>query len=473
MAHINIIISLFLCLLISNVEALRKIDVKNDVNNTETELSFFNGVFLLAGSTGDLAKRKLIPALYELLKQKKLSGLIVFMGRQENLTARDIIEKAKPFIKNRETLFMEKLIAMSMYWHVSGQSKQEFVALKEALEVREREGSLLGARIAFLALPADSFCSYTKNLVESGIILKGNKQQRIVYEKPFGSDLASAREINACIQDALSYEQAYRVDHYLAKNILEELPSLIQNSMLLSPAWNKCSIQSVKIFFDESIGLEGRGAFYDKYGALSDVVQNHVLQIVAVIASGMCYSKLEVLKALAVKQGVRAQYADYQREPGVTEKSETETYIALELEVTLPEWKGVPFLIQAGKHLQRKATEVEILFKAQNNQVGQTDKLIISIAPEERLSLELHTKQLDGVVKTVTMTSLFNQRMIDAYENVLYDLMSGQSKAAVSLEEIEAQWAFVEQVKKLKMPFVCYKRNTAGPEIGQKLMLKA
>ena len=297
----------------------------------------FNGVLIIPGIKGDLAKRKLIPALYQMIKEG-MRGIIVGLGRQES-TVTQILDQARPFIQNLDQTVWDALTSMTHYFSFS-EEKKEFTEIHKLIEQPEKEKKLSGQRIAYLAVPPDSFCSLTEQLTQAGIIKQGNLYHSIVYEKPFGSSGASAYQINECIKGCLQEEQIYRVDHYLAKGLVALLPSLCTSNDLLRRAWNNKTIKEISIYFDETIGMEGRGSFYDRYGALKDVVQNHILQLLALVTldesdtydvSVMHRRKAEFIQSLSIVEAAEGQYEGYLQEKDVNPRSTTETAVILKL----------------------------------------------------------------------------------------------------------------------------------------------
>ena len=270
----------------------------------------------------------------------------------------------------------------------------------------------------------------TQQLVNHKIV-QPHHNHFILYEKPFGFDLASARELNANILSLLPEYQVYRVDHYVAKCLTQRLPSL-------QYLWKDTSnIESVSVIMHEKIGIEGRGQFYDRYGAIKDVVQNHMLQLLAFFATDLqCLQKKEdvshkkamFLRSLVIRDVKRAQYDGYKEEKGVSPDSTTETYAKIVLESNDPPWKDVIFTLETGKCLPEKRTEIRVHFKSKG-------KLIIQFSPHESIIL-----QVGGTIQSIASEEMCP----DAYQMLLSDVFSGNLRYSVSFQELESQWELTD-----------------------------
>lgn len=433
--------------------------------------------FIIPGITGDLAKRKILPALYELV-EKGFNGLVVGTGRRAGIKVADLLASAQEYIPQYDAKVGRKLESMMRYHKLNVDDKQDFVQLASLLAEQESVLSLPSIRIVYLSTPPESFCGITTHLVTSGVIVSHNPKHRIAYEKPFGHDAASAREIQECIAKYLSKAQQYHVDHYLTKTTVATLPFMLSTNRVLEDSWNNKSIQSVSIFIDEKLGVEGRGDFYDKVGALDDIVQNHLLQLLTRLAAidvkrpdaiSLSRRAVELLNSIEIVDGVLGQYEGYHTEKGVKEGSRTETFVGLKLKVNDLQWAGVPFYIQTGKKLSEKRTEIQVLFTQKYCAPGSA--LNITIAPVERITLALYAKK-DNKVTTVDLHSdLSPINALEGYEMLLTDLVEGRHEADVSFKEIEAQWQFVERVKQRNFPIMAYKPGTPGPHMARKLYM--
>lgn len=398
------------------------------------DTSYSGWLIMIPGITGDLAKRKLIPALYQLYT-KGTRCTIIGTGRNPADIA-VILGEAKKFVNDgREWADFSRTV---QYHKLDPEISTDFDDLALILGRYKH----ITKRMVYLAIPSESYSSMTQQLVRCGIV-QPHQEHFILYEKPFGSDLASARQINANILSVLPEHQVYRVDHYVAKCLTQRLPSLIDE---------KRAIESISILMHEKIGIEGRGQFYDRYGAIKDVVQNHMLQLLAFIAEAPSHSlklclgerdracasaeadadeKAKFLRSLIVRNVERRQYEGYKMEKGVSPNSTTETYAAITLESGDEQWKGVTFFLETGKCMPEKRTEIRVIFKS-------GDTLIIQFAPEESIIF-----RSGGIEKPIT----FKEGCADAYQMLLDDVFTGNLKYSVSFPELEAQWQLTDLLK--------------------------
>ncbi len=419
---------------------------------------------VIPGITGDLAKRKLIPALYRLYK-KGIQGTIIGTGRRD-ADIRAILAEAQKFIDDFDAHVWHEFSQRVMYQRLDPKSSSDFKALAQIITEHEAVQKLSGKRLIYLSLPADVFCPMTRLFVESGIVVP-HKDHFILFEKPFGWDLSSAREINACLTSLLPERQIYRVDHYVAKGLTQSLPYLSETNAVLTDIWNGKSIASVSILFHEKIDIESRGQFYDRFGAIKDVVQNHVLQLLAYFGSDLSHAKTsqeradqkaEFLSSLSVKEVHKGQYEGYKAEKDVSPTSTTETYAAITLESNDQRWKGVRFFVEAGKALAEKNTQLSVRFKPvkthSNNQVAPPNELVIQFAPKE--SILLHVNGLNAQPIELKESSL---KYTEAYEALLEDVFMEKLRYNVSFKEIEEQWRLADSMLAFKTPLKTYPKG--------------
>ena len=372
------------------------------------DTSYSGWLIMIPGITGDLAKRKLIPALYQLYT-KGTRCTIIGTGRNPADIA-VILGEAKKFVNDgREWADFSRTV---QYHKLDPEISTDFDDLALILGRYKH----ITKRMVYLAIPSESYSSMTQQLVRCGIV-QPHQEHFILYEKPFGSDLASARQINANILSVLPEHQVYRVDHYVAKCLTQRLPSLIDE---------KRAIESISILMHEKIGIEGRGQFYDRYGAVKDVVQNHMLQLLAFIADAD--EKAKFLRSLIVRNVERRQYDGYRMEKGVSPDSTTETYAAITLYSNDHRWKGVTFFLETGKCMPEKRTEICVIFKS-------GDALIIQFAPQESIVF-----RSSGIEKPIA----FKEGCADAYQMLLDDVFTGDLKYSVGFPELEAQWQLTD-----------------------------
>jgi len=439
---------------------------------------------IILGITGDLSKRKLLPALYALLRAGLQDCVIIGTGR-EDVTADDILNAARPFVADPTDELDRRFRDMLVYQPLLFSSRDDFEKLATLITEVEHERNLPHHRIAYLATATQFFCDITSALVDTGIIKARDLNQRVVYEKPFGSDLASAQEINACIKAHLSEKQVYRIDHYLAKEFTNNLLLLRYSNTLFKAIWDNKSIESVRIIFHETLTVEGRGAFYDQYGALKDVVQNHMLQLLALVAMEAPTSldadairdkKSDILKHVRIIDGVRGQYEGYTDEPDVRADSQTETFAVLNVEVDHPMWEGVPFFLETGKALAQKTTEIELTLKPMEQCLWsptsrcESNVLRIHITPEEGFSLRINSKKPGTIRDIMAVDFDFSYKAIygptspEAYEILFAEIMRGEQSMVVRFDEVEYQWRIMATADALNMPLFVYKKGSKGPQ---------
>ncbi len=447
--------------------------------------------FIILGGTGDLAKRKLIPAMYRLMHDKKIEKFIFVGAALDDISGDEFIERGYSFIRNPDQVLWDRLKAASYYYKLDFNQQRDFVVLNDALTVLEKKHGLSGNRIFYLATPSYYFCDITQHLGSSGLVKKAGTDgmhngiwQRIVYEKPFGLDLTSALAANACITSWFNENQIYRIDHYLTKELVSNIVLVRFTNIILEPLWNKQYIDYVEIIMTETIGLEGRGRYYDSYGILKDVVQNHVMQLIALIAMELPETltahairdeKAKVLKKISVVDGLLGQYDGYKQEQNVATDSTTPTFACLRLFVDTPRWQGVPFYVKAGKRLSKKDTSIHIKFKnvdctIKESCVYESDYLSIQIEPDASFSLQLNTKQPGAMYEVVPVSLTFSHNYVfrsltpEAYEVLLERIMLGDQYVSVRFDEIEYAWIVIDTIQKLNLPLYFYKQLSVGPE---------
>ena len=439
---------------------------------------------LLFGATGDLAHRMLFPSLYNLLSGGRLADdfLVIASGRSERTdeTFREEVDAAlrEHLTEDRyDAAMAQKLAAMICYVPVEAGKPEQFTALAKRLDGRAERGVAV-----YLSTPPSLFVPTAEGLAEAGII---RDTMRIAMEKPIGQDLASSKEVNDGIGALFDEERIFRVDHYLGKETVQNLLALRFGNVMFEPLWNASAIDHVQITVAETVGLEGRVSYYDGVGALRDMVQNHVLQILSIIAmepparmdpTSVRDEKVKVLRSLrpltpeTVKaNSVRGQYGSgavngeivrgYDEE--LEKDSDTETFVAVKAHIDNWRWQGVPFYLRTGKRLAKRQSEILIQFKPVRHSIfgrnGALDPntLIIRLQPEEFIRLLIMSKKpglepevkLEEVKLDVSLTAAFaGQRRRIAYERLLLDLLSGDQTLFVRRDEVEAQWTWIDSI---------------------------
>ncbi len=451
--------------------------------------------FVVLGGTGDLSKRKLIPAIYKMLVDKRICKFSLVLISLSQITAQAILDQARAFIGVVDEQLWQILVSATYYHQMDFHDQKAYALLQSTLHDIEQKHCLKGNRIFYLATMPHHFGVITKNLAKYGIVntdpscqLAGQEPwARVVYEKPFGYDLASARVLNKSITRAFCERCVFRIDHYLGKELVGNIALARFTNRIFEPLWNHKHIESVHILLSETLGVEGRGAFYDTYGALKDNVQSHMLQILALVAMEapahltaeyIRAAKAAVLKRIIVEDVVLGQYEGYQSEPAVKADSKTESFAALRLKVKNRRWLGVPFYVTTGKCLSKKETSVVIKFKPVKCLLDfcptTTNTLTIKIAPDEGfyLGLNVKTPSIQNQVQTVSMdfchSCLFGPNTPEAYEVLLTDVINGDQAAFLRADEIEWAWRVIAQVQAFGKTLHSYKKGSAGPiEVAQ------
>jgi len=447
---------------------------------------------VIMGATGDLTRRKLIPAIHKLLVDKKIEKIAVVGVSNIKTTAEHVLWSSEKYIEQGWTTY--NAIASIFYYEVLNfYCDTDYQKLAARLSEVEAKHGLPGNRLFYLATMPEHFAPITKKLLHHGIAQKAKKTKkavehepwsRVVYEKPFGSDLASARSINKAIAEVFSERQAYRIDHYLGKEVIGNIALVRFTNLFFQPLWNKKYIESVQIIMREKIGIEGRGQFYDSYGAVKDVVQNHVLQMLALVAmesprllSGeyIRNAKVNVLKKVTVEDILLGQYAGYIDEKGVAKNSRTETFAALKVSIHNRRWSRVPFYLLAGKNLSCKHTAIHIKFKhpiclLAKNCPTDSNYLTFRVQPDAGFFLELNAKVPNQAYQVTPVTMDFSHRYMfgpntaGAYEVLLQDAIRGDQSTFVRFDEIEYSWKIVENALQKRRKLHVYEPGSDGPE---------
>ncbi len=450
---------------------------------------------VIFGASGDLTRRKLLPALYNLM----LDGLlpenfaVLGLGRKDisddafRAIARDGIEQfsRQTFQSDKWEHFHKRL------FYCAGDIKaaEYYGTIRDRLKDIETPLNLPGNRIFYLAIPPGSFAPACEGLHQVGLVSSvdgSDVYSRVIVEKPIGHDLSSAQKINTAIGNVFDESQIYRIDHYLGKETVQNIMVMRFANAIFEPIWNHKYIDHVQLTVSEAVTLGSRAAYYEGAGALRDMIQNHILQLLCLIAMEPPYSldpdvvrnaRMDVLRGLRPIQGkdveemtVRAQYAHgtingedvpgYRREEGVEPDSTTETYVALKVFVENWRWAGVPFFIRTGKAMTKRASEIsvhfkeipQILFNANPDLPQAPNVLTLRIQPEEGLSLRIISKVPGSKANThpVEMDfqygDAFDAPSPEAYERLLLDVMTGDTSLFMRRDAVEASWSWVTDI---------------------------
>lgn len=441
--------------------------------------------FIIMGATGDLAKLKLIPAIYTLLKLNTVSEVSLIGVARSDVTIQSILDEAKKNIKNVDETVWNKLSAGAHYQRLDFEKLEDFESLRDKIKEVEVSKNLSGNRLFYLATLPEHFEIATINLAKVGLVnSKDNNWERVLYEKPFGDGLHSAKQINKAIDKVFEEENVYRVDHYLGKELVGNIALLRFTNRILEPLWNNKHIDSVQIICDENFGIKNRGNYFDKYGAVKDMLQNHILQMLSLVAmespkfiSGeyLRNEKVKVLKDTKVVDILLGQYEGYEGEKGVVPGSQAETFFVAKLEVRNRRWRGVPFFVRAGKSLNKKETVIHIRFKPVDCLLSKScpadnNYLTIRIEPNEGFSFEVNSKSVRKgfEVETVDMDYCHScehgVNTPEAYEVLLEQAILGEQSLFVRNDEVELAWKIVDKINRKGLSVYKYPAGSSGPK---------
>lgn len=462
-------------------------------------------IFIVFGGTGDLAHKKIFPALEQLQIQNQLPKNFVCLGiGTKNLTS----EKFQETILKTDQASLKKKI---FYVQANILHDEDFTKLKSTIEHFEESFKTQGNRLFYLATAPSFFPIIVQKLKEHGLIYSlpenGTSWSRVIIEKPLGHDYNSALQLKQLLESHLDSSQIYLIDHYVGKEVIQNIPTFRFSNPLFENLWNKDHIESVHITLSEEIGIGERGAFWEETGLLRDLIQNHVMQILALIAmekpktqatEDIHQKKIELLNAIRPftienldTQIIRGQYEPgfveghavkgYLEENHVDPKSNVETFIGARLYIDNPRWMGVPFYLKAGKRLNEKLTEVAIHFKKSESHAA--NQLIFRIQPNEEIAL-IYNSQVPNVEGTVVPTKMlfnyranFKQHLPDAYERLIHQGMAGDKRLFVHFDESLISWKIynpiLEYWKKHPQAPYKYTAGSQGPLEVQRLFLKS
>jgi len=475
---------------------------------------------VIFGASGDLTKRKLLPALYNLAQENLLSrefALIAFA--RHDLTTDQFREKCTEDIKhfvqggvNSDTWHW--LMRRTEYVRGDFNDRDAFGRLKTALVAADAEHGTRGNYLYYLATAPAAFSTCIHQVHDAGLAQEDTGWRRVIIEKPFGRDYESARALNQDIQSVLQERQIYRIDHYLGKETVQNILAFRFSNGIFEPIWNRNYIDHIQITAAETIGVETRGVYYDSSGTLRDMIPNHLFQLVSLTAMEPPVSfdadvvrdeQVKILRAIqpfddrdVLERAVRGQYgpgrpltAGYRQEPNVSPTSRTETFVALKLLIDNWRWAGVPFYIRSGKRLARRITEIVVQFKRapfvlfRKTAVNRLEpnRLVLHLQPEEGISLSFAAKVPGPVVRLGAVDMAFNYADYfsspsqTGYERLLYDCMLGDATLFQRSDMVEAAWKVVAPIQNVwsalePRDFPNYQAGSWGPDAAADLLAR-
>lgn len=476
-----------------------------------------SNLMVIFGGTGDLTHRKLIPALYNLLNEGILPDAfaVVSVGRR-NKTSEEYREELKKSVQQYSRFSMEQekweVLAQKIhYYPLDFRQGEGYTSLDDYLKKMEKQYGTKGNRMYYLAVAPEYFEVIVDHLHAYEMTDSSEGWKRVVIEKPFGRDLQSARYLNKKITHAFTEQNTYRIDHYLGKEMLQNIMVIRFANAFFEPIWNNKFIDHIQISSSETLGVEERGGYYEKAGVLRDMIQNHMLQLLALTAmeppvrldtESIRDEKVKILKGLrkmSVEEirsnvilgqyGSNGEKKGYRQENRISPTSDTETFMALKVQIENFRWGGVPFYIRTGKRLPKKSTEIIVQFKSipeilywKEFENLKPNLLVIRIQPMEGIFMQFNAKKPGTETQIVPVQMDFCQNCEigsnspEAYERLLYDVMKGDSTLFTRWDEVEYSWRFIDTIAKAwereKPLFPNYDAGTWGPKEADELLRK-
>jgi glucose-6-phosphate 1-dehydrogenase len=460
-------------------------------------------LFVIFGATGDLTRRKLVPSVFRIMHEDGVDTDMALLGvSRTELDDEEFRAWGRQSLEEHglDTPDLEEWCNSRTFYHATPEGTTDLGELRSRIEEIEADLGLPGNRIFYLALPPRTFPKMIEQLGEAGLADSAG-WTKLVIEKPFGRDLESATALNDLVHRHFDESQVYRIDHYLGKATVQNLLSFRLANPIFESSWNRDRIESVEITVAEALGTEGRAGYYQHAGVLRDMVQNHITQLLSLIAMEAPYifdadavrtEKVQLLKSIepvTADDIVYGQYDEgeidneavpgYTQDPDVPDASTTATYVALRVAIHNWRWQGVPFFLRTGKRLPRKATEIAVRFKAApvclfhgtNDSCAHQNVLVLILQPNEGFELRVDVKA-PGEPPVLTTESLrfdYNEafdHIPEAYQTLLLDVMLGDQTLFVRSDEVEASWAVWEPLLRAEIEPIKYAAGTWGPSIA-------